>query len=194
MKNIYIMGECFTNDLEKTYKENNVGTNGFFWGHPGMSASQIRLKDNPNISHIKDEKDGVVIVWLGYVDIGWKLVKNDNSEIVIPEYIDKLEKHFKKSKLIIAEPVMPPEYRFEKTRFDKIEVQNKKFKNELRQTLYNKNIDIIYQEEILESLNLKNITKNEFINERVAGENKGSLKKQHREKILELFLNRADEV
>lgn len=217
-KTFYVVGDCHTSRIQEHYDASVSPIKFVFWGRASkkiwdLDFEQMSLEDAPssghemqkfenegvvNFSQIKD--DGVVLSWMGYVDIRTWLSQHDNAEIVIQRYMSQLNKKFKNSKVYIVEPL--PQFTEMLLKYDGISPyftheerldQNKKFLTHLHEYSKKNNFKIIInQDDILKCLGVRELTPGMTHN--LAPHPVDGLKAEYSKKIFELFESKAKEI
>lgn len=145
-------------DLDKLFEENAVSS-----GHESCPSREFCKCATP-FRDIKD--DGIVMIWLGYIDVRQFLSKYKNAEELAKDYLSKVKKYFKNSTIVIIEPLpqftemilkyegMSPLYTYEQ----RLE-QNDLLIKALKKQCEKENIHlIITQKEILEAIGESELT------------------------------------
>lgn len=189
MKKIYIAGDCHVTRLEQYHRDSDSKHDITFWGRAGQSMysfDPIKFNENNTISSRPDndgllkngpepkkwrdiKDDGVIVLWLGYIDAKNYLFKYNNSEEIAKEYISKITNYFKKSTIVLMDP--HPQFvdnlfinseGIKIVEYSDRKIQNDYLCSSLHKHALNSGIHkIITQEEILNALGLPYITKNE---------------------------------
>ena len=120
------------------------------------SPSEIYDKEKNQISFKKIKDEGIILMWLGYIDIKCFLPVHKNTKKVVSQYINKAQSYFKNSKLIFIEPF--PQFipyiglKSEQSLKSSYE-ERKKYNDEFIQTLHNQfNGQIITQNHFFKEL------------------------------------------
>jgi len=123
MSKIYIIGDCHTTRVQEQHILSGNDLDITFWGKAGASIARFDPAiftevdlDSSWIEHgeretlpepktwksIKD--DGIVVLWLGYIDAKNWLHMHKNAEEITSKYFTRIKKAFPNSKIIIVEP------------------------------------------------------------------------------------------
>ena len=123
MKNVYMIGDChLSRAIEHYYPEKHDVT---FIPWPkaakkmhGFSIEQMREEDEMSsgveIARTVDHKgqpfsiikdDGVLALWMGYVDIRTFLSRYKNADETVKNFIDNIKINFPNSRVVIIEPL-----------------------------------------------------------------------------------------
>lgn len=123
MKNVYMISDCHLSRAIEHYYPEKHEVNFVPWPKAakkmhGFSIEQMREEDEMSsgveiartvnhkpipFSEIKD--DGVLALWMGYVDIRTFLSKYKNADEVVKNFIDNIKKNFPNSRVVIIEPL-----------------------------------------------------------------------------------------
>lgn len=158
-------------------------------------ARTIDHKPMP-FSSIKD--DGVLALWLGYVDVRTFLSKYKNAEELVIKFIDNVKANFPNSKVVIIEPLpqftemllkhegISPYYTHEQ-RID----QNREFLAALHKHAKEAGFEIVItQQDILDALGVPELTPS--MTHTDAPHPVDGLKPEHMEKIWNLFVEKLN--
>jgi hypothetical protein len=172
-------------DLNKLYEDNALSS-----GHESCPAKDV-CKCVTEFRDIKD--DGIVMVWLGYIDVRQFLSKYNNAEDVVNHYIKSLKEYFKSSTIVIIEPL--PQFTEMLLKHEGISIsytyeqrlnQNDKFISILRSECAKENINfIISQEEIRKAIGRDELTPEMTHNK--APHPVDGLQDEYNKRIYELF-------
>ena len=145
-------------DFNNLYEENALSS-----GHESCPSKEA-CRCVTQFRDIKD--DGVVMLWLGYIDVRQFLSKYNNAEDVVKHYIKSIKDYFKNSTIVIIEPL--PQFTEMLLKYEGISQsytyeerlnQNSIFLNILRSECAKENINLfITQEEILNAIGTKELT------------------------------------
>jgi hypothetical protein len=145
-------------DFNKLFQENALSS-----GHE-TCPSKAMCKCVTQFVDIKD--DGIVMLWLGYIDVRQFLSKYNNAEDVVRHYMKSIKEYFKNSTIVIIEPL--PQFTEMLLKHEGISAsytyeqrlnQNSIFLNILRSECAKENIDfIISQEQIREAIGSDELT------------------------------------
>ena len=123
MKNIYMLGDCHLSRAIEHWDPEKEKANFVVWSKPGVKVhgftfEQMR-EENPmssgvelirDVDHrpepfdiIKD--DGVLALWMGYVDVRTFLSRYKNSDSLVKSFIDNVKLNFPNSKVVFIEPL-----------------------------------------------------------------------------------------
>jgi hypothetical protein len=127
MQKVYIFGDCHTARLQEHIDLKDLNINLKMWGKAGTKIWNLNLetliKENTKssgvetyaktgiareetivrFSEIKD--DGIVMPWLGYVDIRQFLARHKNADEVAKKYVEEVIKNYPNSKIWFIEPL-----------------------------------------------------------------------------------------
>jgi hypothetical protein len=189
MKKIYIAGDCHVTRLEQYHRDSDSKHDITFWGRSGQSMHSfdpIKFNENNTISSRPDndgllkngpepkkwrdiKDDGVIVLWLGYIDAKHHLFKYDNAEKVAKDYLAKVTNYFKSSKIVIMDP--HPQFIdnlfIDSENIKIVEYQDRKNQNDYLCKALHEHApvfginQIITQDQVLNAIGLKEITKNE---------------------------------
>jgi hypothetical protein len=188
MNKIYIVGDCHTTRLEHYHIGAGNNLDITFWGRAGQSMhsfdpeafaasnlgstkieqdTRTDLPEPKNWNDIKD--DGIVVLWLGYIDAKNYLFRYDNAEDTAKQYLERISKYFPNSNIIVMDP--HPQFvdnmfiegeQTEVVEFADRDRQNEYLCEALHKYASEYGINkIITQQEIFVALGLPQITKNE---------------------------------
>ena len=122
--NIYLIGDCHAVRVLQHGRHNAISNqaNITIWGRAGLSCWHLDIdgmRDNGHISspleteicrdleigfdNVKD--DGLIMPWVGYVDIRQFLPKYKDASIVVKKYVDDFRSAYPNSKLKFIEPL-----------------------------------------------------------------------------------------
>lgn len=127
MQKVYIFGDCHTARLQEHMDPKDLQVDLKMWGKAGTNIWHLDLetllKDNTEssgvetyaktgiaredtivgFSEIKD--DGIVMPWVGYVDIRQFLPRYKNADEVAKKYVEEVMKNYPNSKIWFIEPL-----------------------------------------------------------------------------------------
>lgn len=123
MKNVYMISDCHLSRAIEHYYPEKHEVNFVPWPKAakkmhGFSVEQMREENEMSsgveiartVNHpsqpfsvIKD--DGVLALWMGYVDIRTFLSKYKNADETVKKFIDNIKKNFPNSRVVIIEPL-----------------------------------------------------------------------------------------
>ena len=217
MSKIYLIGDCHLSRVSEHYND-DIGVDMIFWGKAAKKIWDLdfsKMYEEPELSSGKEEQkyrndgvipfteikdDGILFSWFGYVDIRTFLSNYNNADTVAKMYIEQLINTFKKSKIVIIEPLpqftemllkyegISPYYTHE----ERLE-QNKKFLTSLHKHAKEAGItNFIYQSEILECLGVRELTPS--MTHTKAPHPVDGLKDEFNSKILDLFVGKAKQI
>jgi hypothetical protein len=206
MKNVYMISDChLSRAIEHYYPEKHDVT---FIPWPkaakkmfGFSVEQMREEDEMSsgveiartvdhrpqpFSIIKD--DGILALWMGYVDTRTFLPHYKNADKVVKKFIDNIKLNFPNSRVVIIEPL--PQFKHEGispyyTHEQRID-QNREFLAALHKHAGEAGFEIIItQEDILDALGVPELTPS--MTHTDAPHPVDGLKPEHMAKIWKLF-------
>lgn len=213
MKPVYVIGDCHLarvgeHDYKKVHPFNLT-----IWGRAGLKAWGLNLDElyknkelssgpevgeGERIPFDKIKDDGIVISWIGYVDIRQFLPKYNNADFLAEQYIKHLKQYFKNSKIVIVEPLgqfdkmylkyegISPSYTF-----DERKTQNDLFIESLNKYCRIYGIkDIITQKEIFNAIGTEIL--NDSVLRKVAPHPSDALKESLNYNIYQLFLEKIN--
>lgn len=214
MKKIYLIGDCHLSRVSEHYFTNS-DLDMVFWGKAAKKIWDLDFRtmaEDKELSSGKEEQrfpndgvipfsdisdDGIVFAWFGYVDVRTFLSHHDNADKVAKKYVDQLTGYFKKSKIVIVEPLpqftemllkhegISPYYTHEQ----RLE-QNKKFLTSLHKYAKEAGLnDFILQSEILEYVGALELTPS--MTHTKAPHPVDGLKDEYNKRILDLFMDKA---
>jgi hypothetical protein len=188
MNKIYIIGDCHTTRLNQYHIKAGNDLDISFWGKAGLTmhafdpisfandnlqSTQIEQDEITNLpdpkkwEDIKD--DGIVVLWLGYVDAKNYLFKYNNAESTARQYLERIGSYFPNSKIILMDP--HPQFvdnmHIESEQISVVNYAERKIQNDYLCEALRNNAEefgiknIITQDEIFLALGLPQITKNE---------------------------------
>jgi hypothetical protein len=211
MKNIYIVGDCHLSRVIENFHPEKYDVNFIPWPKAGLKLhgfSIETLRENDEISSgveiartidhkgepfsiIKD--DGVLALWMGYVDIRTFLSKYKNGDQIVKDFIDNVKKNFPNSRVVLIEPL--PQFTEMLLKFEGISPyytheqrleQNREVVNALHK--YGKEAGyevVITQQDILNALGVPELTPS--MTHTDAPHPVDGLKPEHTAKIWDLF-------
>jgi hypothetical protein len=215
MKPVYIIGDCH---LARVYENDENKTHDFklvMWGTAGTKAwgldwnyleesnaistgGEIGLIDKVPFKNIND--DGIVMVWLGYIDIRQFLPKYKNADLLVKKYLEDVTNYFKNSKIVIVEPLpqftkmhlkyegISPEYTYKER-----QEQNSLFLEALRKYVKEFNIDyVISQDDLFSAMGIEELDDSVLRN--VAPHPSDALAEKYSTAIYNLFLTKIKEI
>jgi len=123
MKNIYMLSDCHLSRAIEHYYPEKYEVNFIPWPKAGLKmhgfnieslketdelSSGVEIQRTVNhepqpFSIIKD--DGVLVIWMGYVDIRTFLSRYENADETVKNFIDDIKKNFPGSQVVIIEPL-----------------------------------------------------------------------------------------
>lgn len=123
MKNVYMLSDCHLSRAIEHYYPEKHDVNFIPWSKAGLKmhgfnmdslrqtdeiSSGVEIQRTVNhigqpISIIKD--DGVLVIWVGYVDIRTFLSRYENADETVKNFIDDIKNNFPNSKVVIIEPL-----------------------------------------------------------------------------------------
>jgi len=123
MKNIYMLSDCHLSRAIEHYYPEKYEVNFIPWPKAGLKmhgfnieslketdelSSGVEIQRTVNhepqpFSIIKD--DGVLVIWMGYVDIRTFLSRYENADETVKNFIDHIKKNFPGSQVVIIEPL-----------------------------------------------------------------------------------------
>jgi len=123
MKNIYMLSDCHLSRAIEHYYPEKYEVNFIPWPKAGLKmhgfnieslketdelSSGVEIQRTVNhepqpFSIIKD--DGVLVIWMGYVDIRTFLSRYENADETVKNFIDDIKKNFPSSQVVIIEPL-----------------------------------------------------------------------------------------
>ena len=123
MNNVYIIGDCHAARALEHYYPDKTDINFIVWGKAGTKIFDLdlnKMKEEDLISsgvemsrgidhkpigfsEIKDE--GLVMIWLGYIDIRLYFPKYNNPDEIAKYYVDQISSYFKNARIKIIEPL-----------------------------------------------------------------------------------------
>lgn len=127
MKKVSLIGDCHSNRLMEFWSP-ECPVDLTIWGRGGQQAwgfepektdflkiYSSKLERSPifSIEDIRDqftipfnkiEDEGLIFLWLGYVDSKLKLPEFNDIELCVDLYLNRIKKYFKKAKIKIIEP------------------------------------------------------------------------------------------
>jgi hypothetical protein len=123
MKNIYMLSDCHLSRAIEHYYPEQHDVNFVPWPKAGLKmhgfsiealrqaeeiSSGVEIQRTVNhigqpISIIKD--DGVLVIWMGYVDIRTFLSRYENADETVKNFIDDIKNNFPNSRVVIIEPL-----------------------------------------------------------------------------------------
>ena len=121
--NIYLIGDCHSVRVLENGRFNQINkkANVNVWGKAGLSCWKLNIKEMQkdnlissrletgeepmeiNFNSVRD--NGLIMPWLGYVDIRQHLPKYNNVELIIKKYVDDIILNYPNSKLKFIEPL-----------------------------------------------------------------------------------------
>jgi hypothetical protein len=225
MTNFYIIGDCHTSRIREFYDKDAEDLNIVFWGRGGEAFHRfdpdeykrlnqessymeihaplpkyIELNTTVPFNEIKD--DGVIIFWLGYIDVKYFLNKWNNAEWVIERFMDRIRSYFPNSKICFVEPFpqfidwLSAEDEHKEISYEDRQIQNKLLNDALHAAAKKNEMDIIItQKDILDAIGKEYIDKNDFIDlTPVFGSIVDGLSKSNMKLIYDLFLKVAKQI
>ena len=230
MAYISLIGDCHSSRILKEHLLNNeFDINFTVWSKGGMKLGypngfnpqvlfdknkksdgleeKIKNIDNYYTTEFDKIKDrGVIIIWLGYIDIKLFLPKLNNSYEIINNSINNINNYFKNAKILFAEPlpqfkqfISIKEENLEEINYEKRLQANNNFINDLQNILKEKNMyPAIKQEEVKKIIGLAELD----IKDTLPGINynsksyeilhdKDALLPEHYYKIYQLFIQKS---
>ena len=123
MKNVYMLSDCHLSRAIEHYYPEKHEVNFIPWSKAGLKmhgfnmeslrqadeiSSGVEIQRTVNhigqpISIIKD--DGVLVIWMGYVDIRTFLSRYENADETVKNFIDDIKNNFPNSKVVVIEPL-----------------------------------------------------------------------------------------
>jgi hypothetical protein len=123
MKNVYMLSDCHLSRAIEHYYPEQHDVNFVPWPKAGLKmhgfsiealrqaeemSSGVEIQRTVNhtsqpISIIKD--DGVLVIWMGYVDIRTFLSRYENADETVKNFIDDIKNNFPNSRVVIIEPL-----------------------------------------------------------------------------------------
>jgi len=209
-------------DLWTHKVENNSSFNFLTWGKSGESAFNFNPKKYAHFKEASDlfkffgpggpedtktcystldqiKKDGVVIIWLGYIDIKNNLPRTNNTKEVVQFYVQNCIEHFGSDNILFAEPfpqfketiVFPNEPR-DLFLYEDRQKQNDLFIECLNEEIVKNKLNTpITQLEILNSLDMKELSIKDAEIDPVGGFPLDGLKEDFYKNIFDLFLKKT---
>jgi hypothetical protein len=221
MKKVTLIGDCHTARFLEHYNPKKDNIDLVAWGKAGLSAwktDPIQLNFEKTISsgtenapiyltygeHLKIdfskiENKGLILPWLGYIDIRQHLPEHKNTEFVVKQYVDRFISYFDKAEVRFVEPLpqfipillkypgVHPEYTFEERM-----QENECFINYLKK--YSKEYGLkkpISQKEMFDALGFKQNEMTEDKAENPIPHPFDKFKKEHFKKIYDLIISEA---
>ena len=211
MKNIYMIGDCHLSRAIEHYDPEKHDVVFIPWSKAakkmyGFSVEQMREEDEMSsgveiartVNHmpqpfsvIKD--DGVLVLWLGYVDTRTFLPRYKNADETVKKFINNINNNFTNSSVVVIEPLpqftemllkhegISPYYTHEQ-RID----QNREFLAALHKYAKEARFEIVItQQDILDALGVPELTPS--MTHADAPHPVDGLKPEHMEKIWKLF-------
>jgi hypothetical protein len=122
--NIYIVGDCHAVRVLQHGRRNAISAeaNVTIWGRAGLSCWHLDIDELRNEKHISSpletevcreleitydsvKDDGIIMPWIGYVDIRQFLPKYKNARVVVQKYVDSFIEAYPNSKIKFIEPL-----------------------------------------------------------------------------------------
>jgi hypothetical protein len=223
MEKVYLIGDCHSARVSEHWNPEDCKVDFKAWGKAGTFAWKFEPKklflentestgtEQPNryvgsnrlalnFQDVKD--DGLVMVWVGYVDIRQLLPVHNNAKACAYKYLDEVVAYFPNSKIQIIEPLpqftemllkyegISPEYTYEER-----QKQNYEFCEALNE--YAKDHEMlspITQQEIKDAVGLQEFKPEHTPQGTVAPHPQDALLKEYMEKIYDLFISKAYKV
>lgn len=217
MTKVQIVGDCHTARVLEHHFPDKTDVDFMFWGKAGTKIFEFdwqKWQDEDvessglevtrdiyhepiNFSNITDE--GLVMPWLGYIDVRQFLPKYKNADEIAKYYIDGIKAHFKNAKIKLIEPLpqftemllkyegISPTYTYEER-----QQQNKEFLEALEKYCIEAGFEeSIKQQEILDACGVEKFET--YMTHNDAPHPVDGLKPEYNKKIYELFERKAKE-
>jgi hypothetical protein len=221
MKKVYLIGDCHSARVSEHWNPEDCKVDFKVWGKAGEFAWKFDPKklflentessgyEQPNkylgwenrlISTFQDIKDdGLVMLWIGYVDIRQLLPMHENAKECAYKYLDEAVAYFPNSQIQIIEPLpqftemllkyegISPEYTYEQR-----QKQNYDFCSALNEYAVEHNmLKPITQQEIKDAVGIQEFKTEHTPQGTVAPHPQDALLKEYMEKIYDLFISKA---
>ena len=217
MNNVYIVGDCHLARALEHYYPDQTDINFIVWGKAGTKIFDLdfnKMKEEDllssgveisrgidhkpiGFSEIKDE--GLVMIWLGYIDVRLYFPKYRNPDEIAKYYVDHVSSYFKNARIKFIEPLpqfyqmllkyegISPSYTFEERQMGNIEFLNALEKYRIEAGFE----ESIRQQEILDVLGVDQL--DESMTHTDAPHPVDGLKPEYMKKIWDLFERKAKE-
>ena len=216
MKKVYLIGDCHASRILEHWNPDNCPVDFKVWGKAGTKAfdfDPVKLfEENEDSSGVEDHNlyiqnqrlalgykeikdDGLILAWLGYMDIRQYLAKYNNADQVVKIYMDAVVNFYPNSKIRFIEPL--PQFTEMLLKFEGISPsytyadrseQNQKFVDSLRKYSLEYGLEKpISQDQIKEAVGFYEFEPKHTIKDRPHPTD--ALEKKYMSKIYDLFIS-----
>ena len=217
MTKVQIIGDCHVSRVYEHHYPEKTDIDFVFWGRRGVKAFAVDF-DHMKEAHIESsgieqsrgidhfpmdfaeiEDEGLVMIWIGYVDIRQFLPKYKNADEIAKRLIDHVSSYFKNARVKLIEPLpqfyemilkyegISPSYTYEER-----QEQNSQFIAALEKYRIEAGFEeSIRQQEILDALGVERL--DQSMTHTDAPHPVDGLKPEYNKKIYELFERKAKE-
>jgi hypothetical protein len=217
MTKVHIIGDCHVSRIYEHHYPEKTDVDFVFWGRRGVKAFAVDfhhmkethmdssgIEQSRGIDHFpmdfaEIEDEGIVWIWIGYVDIRQFLPKYKNADDIAKRLVDHVKSYFKNAKVSFIEPLpqfyemllkyegISPTYTFEER-----QQQNTEFLAALEKYAMEAGFGIsVRQQEILDLLGVDKLDASMTHDD--APHPVDGLKPEYNKKIYELFEKKAKE-
>lgn len=123
MTKVQIIGDCHTARIMEHWDPAETDIDYHFWGKAGTKIFDLNFRELlrvdevsssvevcRNINHLgipfsEITDEGLVLVWLGYIDVRQYLPKYKNADEIAKRYVDLVKDYFKNARVKLIEPL-----------------------------------------------------------------------------------------